>query len=624
MTDHADHAAESPAAGTVAPPRGLAPGTLAARHPVALGTLLALGAVNVAPLVIDTYSVNVLVRSFLYAAVALTVDLLWGYTGILTFGQSAFFGIGAYALGLAFTHIGLTPAVAVLALAGAVVVAAAVAALTGWLAFGYGVSPIYVSVVTLVLPIVATQLVFSGGTFTGSSSGLSGFDTFELDLEDWFRLAGCGLVLATAAAWLFVRSDAGRVLVAIRENEQRCTYLGLRTARIKIALMIACGIVAAIAGYGYAAYTDVVAPELTGFVFGTELVIWVALGGRGTLLGPVVGTILIDLTSAYLSGSLPFIWQLLLGVAFVLVIVALPRGLLPVLAAGGRRFAGAAAGTRAAVLPNLVPLVPTPTAAPADAGASATPALRLRGVTRRYGSLQVLHDISFTAHAGELLSIVGPNGAGKSSLMRCIADGHERTGGTVDIAGHPIGRRNPEACVAFGVGRKFQAASVFDTLTVAECLRLARMRHEPPSLWRRAKTLRLPVSALQVAQATGLLEHSGEEARHLSHGLKQALELAMVLALEPTVLLLDEPTAGLTRPERQTIGTILSALTRDSGMCVLLVEHDLDFVREISSRVVVLHQGKLALDGTVAEVVGSDLVRTIYSGETHALGDAHG
>jgi branched-chain amino acid transport system permease protein len=174
--------------------------------------------------------------------------------------------------------------------------------------------------------------------------------------------------------------------------------------------------------------------------------------------------------------------------------------------------------------------------------------------------------------------------------------------------------------VAFGVGRKFQTANVFETLTVAEALRIARTRLAPPSLWKREEALALPHASMQVIRATGLDKQLATEARYLSHGMKQALELAMVLALEPSVLLLDEPTAGLTKPERTMIGGILTGLARDHQLCILLVEHDLDFVREISSRVIVLHQGRILLDGTVAEVVESELVRTIYSGGGHAVG----
>jgi branched-chain amino acid transport system permease protein len=238
----------------------------------------------------------------------------------------------------------------------------------------------------------------------------------------------------------------------------------------------------------------------------------------------------------------------------------------------------------------------------------------VREVRKRFGSLLVLDGINFSARRGELLSLVGPNGAGKTTLLRCIADGGERSAGDIVVNGRSIERRPPYACVGLGVGRKFQNANIFDALTVAETIRIAHARVDRPSLWSRSATLDLPQAGLRVMQATGLDQHLGVRVRHLSHGQKQALELAMVLSLEPSILLLDEPTAGLTKSERILIGQILVDLARSHDLCIVLVEHDLDFVREISSRVIVLHQGRIVLDGTVAEVVDSETVRTIYSG----------
>jgi branched-chain amino acid transport system permease protein len=168
--------------------------------------------------------------------------------------------------------------------------------------------------------------------------------------------------------------------------------------------------------------------------------------------------------------------------------------------------------------------------------------------------------------------------------------------------------------VGFGIGRSFQTTSLFEALTVAECLRLARYRLDGAYRLSHAPTLALPDAARHVITATELDRELGIECRHLSHGMKRALELAMVLALEPSVLLLDEPTAGLTKPERTLIGSILVDLVQREGLCTLIIEHDLDFVREISTRIIVLHQGKVLLDGSVAEVVTSELVRTIYAG----------
>ncbi|WP_425106879.1 ABC transporter permease subunit [Ancylobacter sp.] len=579
--------------------------------------LLALAAIVAGPLVLDTYSVNVLTRSLLYAAVALTVDLLWGFLGILTFGQSVFFACGAYAAGLVFTHLDFSTGNAVLALVLGVGGALLVAAIVGWLAFWHGASALYASVITLVLPIVATQLLYSGGTFTGSSSGLSGFMSFDLSMEAWFWLAGSFLVVVTTAAYIFVKSDAGKLLVAVRENEQRCKYLGLDTSRLKILVYLACAAIAAIAGYIYAGYAMVVAPELAGFVFGTELVIWTALGGRGTLLGPVFGALIVDYESAQLAGDYPFVWQLIIGVLFVLVIVAFPRGLLPVVFDLPRKLIGLLRPRRAAPAAS-VRLSTLDAAETQGVEPGEGPALAVAGVAKRFGSLTVLEAIDFEARAGELVSLVGPNGAGKTTLMRCIADGAERSAGSIAVNGYDIGRKPPEACVALGVGRKFQMANVFETLTVAQCLQIARVRHARPSLWRRAEVLPLPEAAMHVIATTGLDKQLSTPAHLLSHGMKQALELAMVLALEPRVLLLDEPTAGLTKTERMQIGAILIELTRKQGLCVLLVEHDLDFVREISSRVIVLHQGHIVLDGSVEEVVASELVKQVYAGSGHA------
>jgi branched-chain amino acid transport system permease protein len=566
--------------------------------------------VAVAPFIMDSYTLSILIRAIFFAMLALTVDILWGYTGVLTFGQSAFFGAGAYAAGLVFTHLGFSPSLAALALGAALLSAGLIALLVGWLSFYHGATPLYASVISLVLPIVMTQLLFSGGTFTGSSSGLTGYTSFDLSLEAWFWWAGFALIAITALAWRFVHSDAGRLLVATRDNEMRCAYLGINTSTLKIGLLVATALVAAVAGFGYASFSGVVAPELAGFVFGTEIIIWVALGGRGTLIGPVFGALLIECASAYLGGSLPYVWKLLLGSAFVGVIVLLPQGLLPALLALCMPKNGATSAKPAVTLVEAA-------ARPANE-AQVAEAVVLRGVGKHYGSLRVLEHIDIVAQPGELVSLIGPNGAGKTTLMRCMSDGSERSSGTVHIAGNDLRRAPPYVAVRYGLGRKFQNANVFATLTVAESLRIARTRLDPPSLWRRAEQLALPAYALAVLQVTQLDKKLDTEARNLSHGEQQALELAMVLAMEPSVVLLDEPTAGLTLAERTLIGQVFLDLVHRFGLCLLLVEHDIEFVREISTRLVVLHQGHIAMQGSVQEVVESELVRTIYSGAAPA------
>jgi branched-chain amino acid transport system permease protein len=576
--------------------------------PIALigGALLVAG-----PWVFDSYLLNILIKACFFAIVVITVDVLWGYTGYLTFGQAAFFGIGAYAAGLVFTHQGFSAGSAVLALALAVAASAAVAGFVGWLSFYRGASPFFATVISLVLPIVITQLLLSGGSWTGSSSGLTGYETFDFPLETWYRIAGAALLLAGILAWLLVRGDTGLVLAAIRDNEPRCSYLGIKVPRVKIVLLVVAAVVAGAAGFGYGSFSGVVAPELAGFMLGTEFIVWVALGGRGTLWGPLVGAILINVATAYLSGSMPFAWQLILGVAFVTVIVLLPKGLGPLL------LRPLGLGMSPPPLPQLVErpvrALPLPTGAPA---------IRLAGVAKRFGSLSVLRSIDLQADEGELVGLIGPNGAGKTTLMRCMSDGSERSAGQVVLCGHDIRDMPPEDCVRFGLGRKFQNANIFESLTVAECLRVAGSILERPALLRRAGALPLPPYAMEVIRVTGLDSRLGTVARDLSHGQQQALELAMVLALEPRIVLLDEPTAGLTKTERTQVGQVLAALAQRYRLCCLLVEHDLDFVQEIATRIVVLHQGGIVMQGQFQEVVDSDLVKTIYAGYAQACREA--
>lgn len=563
--------------------------------------LVALALVLLGPLFLDRFTQNVLTRSMIYAMMAITVDLLWGYTGILTFGQSAFFGAGAYATALILTHVGGGAQNFALALVLSVILSMALAALVGWLSFYHKSTPLYASVISLVVPIVLTQAIFAGGSFTGSSSGLVGYPVMKLGAANYFRLAGVALILFAGLAWVIVRSDAGRVLIAIRDNPLRAAYLGIRTQRVQIILMTVLGGVAGLCGFLYANAGRIVAPEIAGFGFGTQMIVWTALGGRASIFGPALGAIGIDYLGAQLSGSMPYVWQLIIGVLFVVMILFVPRGLAGLLP---RR-------KRAAVAPTLVALPDRPQESSKDALLSVT------GLRKAYGNFVVLDGIELQVRPGELISVVGPNGAGKTTFLRCLSDGTETIQGTITLAGQNIAGRPPEDVVALGIGRKFQVASVFESMTVAECLRLARATHERPGFWSRASSVELPSAALDILALTGLDKKLGEPVSGLSHGMRQSLELAMVVAMQPRLILLDEPTAGLTKAERTLIGEVLKRLTQELGYAAILIEHDLDFVKEISQRIVVLHQGRLVMDGPVEEVVNSELVRSIYSGVAH-------
>ncbi len=587
--------------------------------------VLAAAAVSAAaPYFVEFYILGLLTQAFCLAMLVITVDLLWGYTGILSLGQSAFFGIGAYSVGIIFSHVTGDWPGAGLGMAAGIAVATFVAGALGWFTFYARTSlifPFYVSVVTLATGVVFYQIVLSGGTLTGSSQGLSGFQTLRLSPTIWYWCLLALLLLFTYGAYRLVSSDTGVLLVAIRENEERLRYLGYDTPRIKTLLFTACAALAAVSGGLYALYSAIVAPSLVSYSLGTDAVIWTALGGRGTLIGPILGAVTVNVIGPALNASFPFIWQLLLGTLFVVVVTAAPAGLLPPLWSGSVRIFRRVMGTGS--LPKHLPVATTIRSAKANplpkASVGSGPVLKIENLERSYGSLSVLKDINLSADRGELVSIVGPNGAGKTTLIKCIADGAERSSGLVYVNSHEIGNRQPQSVVALGVGRKFQTADVFTNLAVSDCLRLASWRGRPPSWLRRSAELELPEAAMMVIQATRLIDHMDTASGNLSHGMRQALELAMVLALRPSVLLLDEPTAGLTKEERSKISEVLSALRRSKEMALILIEHDFEFVKEISSRMVVLHQGQVVLDGTVEEVSNSEIVRSIYLGHAGEL-----
>jgi branched-chain amino acid transport system permease protein len=567
---------------------------------------------------LSSYGLGLLVQSYIFAIVALITDVIWGYSGILTFASAAMFGIGTYSLGITFVHYSNSGWAILLALVGAMLSAWLLSALIGWLAF-YSrtkVSEFYIAIVTLGLSVLFGQMALYGGALTGGSNGLSGFPTIALSNQAWYLIAAVALLLAIVIALRVVTSDFGLILQAVRDHEIRCKYLGIHTPRIKMAVFSICNALVAAVGVLYALFTTVVAPSLVGITLATNVLIWVMLGGRGTIVGPALAAVIINAATPELSTTMPLYWQGILGFTFIVVVVLLPRGLLPALFEFPSRFylwVGRLNRLRRPSSKKWSPahfeVAPTPVASN-----DGEVVLDVQDVSKHYGSFRALSNVVLQVRRGELLSVVGPNGAGKTSLVRCISDGLERTSGSIAICGQLIDRSPPDTIVGLGLGRKFQGASIFGSLTVGESLKIASWKGKTPQLWRRSDRVLLPPESAEVVNALNLREVWNVPAHDISHGQRQGLELAMVLALEPTVLLLDEPTAGLTTAERALIGDIVLRLVSAGRLAVVLIEHDFEFVKRISSRIVVLLGGKLLADGSVEEIANSELVREAYLG----------
>jgi branched-chain amino acid transport system permease protein len=319
----------------------------------------------------------------------------------------------------------------------------------------------------------------------------------------------------------------------------------------------------------------------------------------------VIGAVGLQLIGAQLSSSLPTEWSLVEGVLFVLVVVFVPDGVLPPIARLVTGRTATADGRTLSLDPSAPPQRP-----------QTSPVISCRAVEFGYGDLQVLRGVDLEIGRAELLCIVGPNGAGKSTLMSLLADGMPRIHGEIryDLGSSAPHRRRPPHLIArSGVSRKFQAPQLFAGLTVAETILLAATNGRMPSLWRRTRDIAVGPPVVDIIEATGIEGREAQFATTLAHGLKQGLEIAGSVASRPQVLLLDEPTAGLTGHEREVIGRVLRRLV-DGGMTIVLIEHDLDFVKQIADRIVVLHEGRIIEDGTPSVVSNSAVVREAYLG----------
>jgi urea transport system ATP-binding protein len=244
------------------------------------------------------------------------------------------------------------------------------------------------------------------------------------------------------------------------------------------------------------------------------------------------------------------------------------------------------------------------------AAATASPILVVRGVARRFGGLQALDGVDLAVGRGELLALIGPNGAGKSTLFNVVTGYFPPDSGQVLLDGHDITALSPHRISRLGVGRKFQVPSVFDGLTIRQNLQVAARGHTGVrSLFR----TRHDFDDLEVIlDRLRMREKARVEAGLLSHGEKQWLEIGMVLANRPRLLLLDEPTAGMTLGETKRTEELLRELGHEHT--IVLIEHDVRFVREVAERVVVLHRGKVLASGPIDEVERDERVRDVYLG----------
>lgn len=244
--------------------------------------------------------------------------------------------------------------------------------------------------------------------------------------------------------------------------------------------------------------------------------------------------------------------------------------------------------------------------------------LQVRDLTVSFGGFHAVDHLDLDVAAGELRFLIGPNGAGKTTLIDAITGRVRAATGTVRLAGTDLGRLAEHKIVGLGVGRSFQTPTVFDELSVFDNVDLAAGLHRSWQALARRRASVVPEVATTLG-TVGLADLSAHQAGTLSHGQRQWLEIAMLLVQDPKLLLLDEPVAGMTQEERQRTGELLEELAEQRT--VVVVEHDMDFLRRFARRVTVMHEGRILCEGSVDDVQADADVQAVYLGRQHAEGD---
>jgi branched-chain amino acid transport system permease protein len=576
-------------------------------------------------------SVDLFTRILIWGIFGLGFDLLFGCTGLLSFGQGAFYGTGGFVTAYLLTSGTLGNVW--LAMAIGVAAATAFSLLVGFLALRH--VGIYFAMITLAFGELSYFLENSPlANWTGGENGLPGVPAPSISLGSiHYSFAGSWPSYQLVAGFFFfgfvfarfvLRSPVGAVFTAIKQNPQRTAALGHAVGPYKLVAFGLAAIFAGCAGALLGIFQSYMPPEAFTLETSGQLVIQTVIGGAGTLIGPAVGAA-IWLSLRDLLQLVPGVgdlWKFILGFIFVVLVTFMPNGVVATIARLASRYrpsrsTAAAAFARhdgaAAREALLAPL-------PIFAGVATKPAsfaLEAQNIRKSFGGIHAVEDVSLALPEGTLHAIIGPNGAGKSTFLRLLAREETLDSGRILLRGIDVAQADVTAAYQYGMAKSYQINQLFPQLTVRENLRLGALARQRGRL--RLDVFRAAdgfpkVEALVEAltEELGLAQCADVVVNTLPYGEKRRLELGLALASQPSVLLLDEPLAGLSPAEREDIKKLIRSLRK--GRTILLVEHDMDAVFELAERITVLHDGRKLAEGTVKEISGDPRVREAYLG----------
>ncbi len=553
----------------------------------------------------------------LYAIVALGLVLLTGVAGLISFGQAAFVGIGAYTAAFLAVKMSASPWLALLL---GVVLSGGTAVLLG--AVTLRMSGHYLPLATIAWGL-ALNYTMANMEWLGKYDGILGVPTlkvFGMDLGTgrglhvliWFIA-----LLAALACLNLLDSRPGRAIRSLKGGATMAEAMGISTFRAKMTVFVIAAILAAISGWLFAFFQRTVSPSPFSIGKGIEYLFMVVLGGVGHVWGAFLGAGAVKIVEDQLQVLLPRLIgtsgsfeTIVFGIVLIVVLKYAPDGLWTFVS---RRL------PRADRVRDWEGATPLPAR---DKPAAGEPLLQVQAVRKEFGGLVAVNDVSFEIRAGDIVGLIGPNGAGKSTTFNLVTGVLSLTSGQVRWRGEDIAGLPSRQIARRGISRTFQHVKMVPEMTVLENVALGGYLRGKSGTLRamlrldRAEERGLFAEAERQLARIGMADRMHELAGNLALGPQRLMEIARALCSDPALLLLDEPAAGLRHKEKQALSDVLRQLKAE-GMSLLLVEHDMDFVMGLTDRIVVMEFGTRLMEGTPEEVQASPAVRAAYLGTEH-------
>ena len=573
------------------PPLWLALGFLA---------LLAVGRFEV----LDDYAQLILMFIGINMILTLSLNLVNGFMGEFSVGHAGFMATGAYVASLLTVRV--FPAVW-WSFPAAVLAGAAGAGFVGFLVAipSFRTRGDYLAIVTLAFNMIVKSVI-ENIPAVGGPRGFLGME--KATTLPWVAF---WTVATLCVIRNLIHSPIGRGILSVREDEIAADLTGVDTRKVKLLAFTVSAAFTGVAGGLYAHLLQYISPGTFDIVKSTEMLVMVYLGGIGSLTGSLLGagayTVVIELLRPL------GIWRMaIMPLLLILLMLFRPKGLF------GLREFGWLKPREPAPLP---PLPKSPVVA-VSAPASSLPALELRGLSHRFGGLQVLREVDLLLAAGGIHGIIGPNGAGKTTLFNLVSGVYAPTGGTILLRGQPIAGLRPCVIGRAGLSRTFQNIRLYKELSVLDNVRAAHTQSAATGPLEAALHLgrygaeerRILEESRALLASSGLEGMAQEKARNLPYGLQRRLEILRALATSPSLLLLDEPAAGMLPKEVDNLMDFIRTLKEDRAMTILLIEHQMRFVMGLCERITVLDFGAVLAEGDPAFIRSHPEVIAAYMG----------